>query len=71
MPDPPNCPTHKVKLRQLSSLLTTEEVRLVEGKFTVLECEVPGCPVMYSLEIAPDLDGFFKRGADGKPVPLS
>jgi hypothetical protein len=66
----PTCPTHKAALRLLSSLLRTKEGSLIQGTFEVLECAMHGCPVKYSLRIAPDSNGFFKLDESGKPVPL-
>ncbi len=70
MAEAPICPIHKLTLRQLSSPLQTKEESLATGRLAVLECDAPGCPVKYSLEIAPDLGGFFKLDENGKPMPL-
>jgi hypothetical protein len=67
----PTCPTHKSSLRLLSSPLKTKQGSLVQGEFEVLECAVQGCPVKYSLRIAPDWSGFFKLDENGKPVSLT
>jgi hypothetical protein len=50
--------------------LQTKEESLVTGRSVVLECAALGCPVKYSLEVAPDWGGFFKLDEDGRPTPL-
>jgi hypothetical protein len=70
MTQPPTCPIHKSILRKLSSLVQTKEESLARGTLAMLECDVPGCPVKYSLILAPDWDGFFKLDENGKPTAL-
>jgi len=71
MAEAPKCPIHKSTLRQLSSPLPTKQESLAAGTVVVLECSASGCLVKYSLEVAPDWDGFFKLDESGKPIPLS
>jgi hypothetical protein len=67
----PTCPFHKATLRQLSTPLDRIEQDEITASYIVLECAVPGCHVLYSVQIAPAWDGFFKLDEDGKVLPLS
>jgi hypothetical protein len=66
------CPIHKTeKLAPLSSPIEAKPAESVfQGAVTVLRCAVPGCPVLHSMQIAPDWGGFFKLDADGTPIRL-
>jgi hypothetical protein len=65
------CPVHGCAM--VPGEYQIESTSAIQGKpgqkFSCLMCPEAGCGMLQSQSLAPESNGYFKRGEDGKPVP--